>query len=231
VGGAPPRARIVVLAVAAVGCTVGCAADPPEPPAVGALSYRMNAIEGEPGAVEPPEGRVWLIDPFAGGAPVTLPVMDDGSFGPISWTTLEDTTRLEVRVDGARSVPIDVVRGPDNTAQLRPLVRDCATAAPDLDFGEVESGTPITLDVVVDNACAEDLVLSAERTSLRFGDRGFAIDAVDPPESPVPTGGALSVPVTFTPGAGFAEDVLTLDLRTGGGEDDRRFVTLVGNGV
>ncbi|AUX31228.1 MULTISPECIES: hypothetical protein [Sorangium] len=218
-----------LLAVLLGGCVVSPQPSPPvhDPILDGALVGVKDevmvlgdqiALEGKPGAVRPAEGVIVVTNLDTLDAPVVADVNPDGSFIATVLARTEHVLRMQVKQGELRSEPADLrLAGPSSTEKTLDHL-PCLELTPGawVTF-EAEGGSR---DVVVRNACAEDVSIEAPR--LRRGGAPFSVS----PEAPfvVPPGGSTVVTVRADGDGEEREDVLFLDVTAP--EPGRRALTL-----
>lgn len=176
-----------------------------------------TAIEGAPGAADPPGALIRATNLDSQDNPVDAVVADDGSFAIDMMLMAGDEIRLQVIDDTQRSEPADFVVGPGQSPPLpapRPLA-DCFTLSP---------STVARLDrfdaVVAFNGCDEALTVEV---ATRRSAPGLSF------------GGGMTWPMNLAPGASVSIPILAPDdavfeevvfVRATAPETDRRPVTL-----
>lgn len=175
---------------------------------------------GDPGAVSPPEGRLWVVDWDGTADPQSLPVQPDGS---VEELPVGPEFRLQVRRDEARSMPWDfVVVGED--IQVRPVELPCFDVSTEHEVGSVPLAGRIEAQLELRNECDTEVTLD-EVALRRAGD--FALESAPLTLGP---GSRAQVTISFTPAAeGLREELLLIRLATP--VVDRRAVTLFGRGL
>ena len=216
---------------------LGCLGTPqPDPPNIdpghvfgwGTLGPPTVLIQGEAGAVVPSDAvlRIWSLqqqDPPADVTPAP-----DGSFSVEVPGNVGEEFRLQSRLDGDRSVPVDVVvvgEGPGLVAPAPRPLADCLRTSPALETTVPAGGRAV---VRLRNDCAEPVVVS--RVALRAPVSPFSV--ISPfvvPTAPMdlPVGWVMPIVVEYSPAAGGPDEEILL-IETTLPVVDRRPITLVG---
>jgi len=166
----------------------------PEFQGVAADSFTPIGLSGGPGAVEP-NALVWAIN-LDGVDPAVVARADaDGSFEVPVAAMDGDELRMHVLVDGDASAPLDMIFTSD-LVLASPEHRTCATATPTMvDFGTINASDTSSLDVLIENTCAETIDISLtelHQSTTDFALRGNAATVLGEGES-------VTLTITFQP--------------------------------
>jgi hypothetical protein len=228
-----PRILVFALVAASAGCLVTPLPDPPDldgprldrvalEPDVG-LVMTSTVVRGSAGTALP--GATLVVVPLSNALPPALAlVAEDGSFETTVDGISGDELRLSLRFGSARSTPVDVVV-PEMTGPPTPARRDpCIVVEPELDFGEIASGSEAMGAIVLRNECTAPIVVGG--ATLRQPSVVFTVDPLAGVMLDVGT--SVAIGVRFAPPARGAYEQTVL-LAISGAVTERRPVTLFGS--
>lgn len=181
-------------------------------------------LEGTPGSV-PPGALVWLANLDEPYQPVTTLARANGSFTVIVSGNVDARFRVQVRHDGRRSIPVDVIVPADGA--LRPVehpLGDCLVIDPEheLELDPVLVGESTRDAIIVRNRCADPIALTVR---IRAPAPSFVIGTIGPMLAP---GGSAPLEIELTPAtAGVHEEVVLIE--TSAPAVDRRAVNIRGD--
>jgi hypothetical protein len=177
-----------------------------------------RVLVGSAGAVSPPAATVHLTNLDSTDAPVEAEANADGSFRIEFGAELGAQLRLQVRADGQRSEPLDLVV---DAGGLVPFVPELGCWTTDPEF-ELELVGPSSAPIELFNDCAQPLVVAG--VALRTTSSPFLVSAA---ASELAPDSSAQVTVSYAPTeSSVSEEVLLIEV--GAPAVDRRSITLIG---
>ncbi|MBN1654537.1 MAG: hypothetical protein JXA30_12265 [Deltaproteobacteria bacterium] len=189
---------LICLAVfLAIGMSVGCTVTETGNPSVDTKSIYLQKADsgvrmvGEEKAVMPGDSQLRIVNLDNLSEPVDITVNKDGSFEVLLDGSIENVFRLRSLYRGRRSEPV-------NLSGVEIEEPECITSEPSdrLDFSDTKLQNTSEKEIVLTNACDENVRLIEE--SMRLRSNAIEIQALDLPRVIKP-GESLSIEVSFTP--------------------------------
>lgn len=168
---------------------------------------QLLTFEAGAGTVDPADGVVIVTNLDTTDSPSVVPVRDDGSFSVALNGIPGNVVRFQVRLDDARSQPVDLQVDP--TGQTGTVLADepaCLVIEP-ARFLSLDDA-PSTKSVLLRNQCEERVRIAAPR--LRRGEGPFTFSPTATTD--IPAGETLIMTVRAIGDAPEIEDVLLLDI-------------------
>jgi hypothetical protein len=208
-------ALIALLAGSCVGSSVPQPPnlDPVRPGLVSEQDEEAGGLEGAPGAA-PPNAEVWGWDLDAAHPPSVVLSDARGAFMLTVPSVVAEELRLQVRRDGERSLPVDIVPRFGGSA---PVERPACFQVP-LEL-ELDAGGSAVLELR--NECGVEANLTAVRLRI-----GGAFVVQPPPDLRLPSGGTL--PIVIDAPAAPDEDIVLVEVVLGA-TSARYAVTVIAN--
>lgn len=182
-------------------------------------------LSGGPGSTEP-NSLVWAIN-LDGVDPAVVARADaDGSFEVPVAAMDGDELRMHVLVDGVPSAPLDMIFGSDLVLASPDHGRCVRTTPTMLDFGTLAAGESTSMDLVVENTCAEPIDLALPRTHPSATDFRIPLQGL----TTLAEGESTTLSITFEPLPAIdalRSTVLLIEFASAA-ENDRMAVTLWG---
>ncbi|AKF08542.1 hypothetical protein DB32_005691 [Sandaracinus amylolyticus] len=183
------------------------------------ISY---AITGAPGAVDPPEGEVWILELDQPRPVVRIAVAADGSFRRENLSARDGgRVRLWIEAPSGRSAPLDRVVTMDGLAAPGEALDTCVRLDPPdaIDVGDDERAT-----LRIENGCSETVRLAP----IALRDPEGAFEVVTDTSGTLAAGASETIEIALRAGDG-ALHVDALDVETIAPRVGRRGVTLIAN--